>query len=587
MAHPATRFIHGLHFDNLRGDLFGGITAAVVALPLALAFGVASGAGPVAGLYGAICVGFFAALFGGTPSQVSGPTGPMTVVMAAVFTQYTALYPDDPGKGVALAFTVVMLGGGFQMLFGFLKLGKYINLVPAPVISGFMTGIGVIIILLQLAPLLGQAGAAGPLEAARALPHAMAHIVPAAAILGGATLLVVYLWPQRFNRVLPAPLLALVAGSLGLYLVSGGSIDTRDIDGRTLHFLGGASILGDIPGGLPSLRFPHIDLALAADMIKSALMLAVLGSIDSLLTSLVADNITRTYHASDRELVGQGIGNAVSGLFGGLPGAGATMRTVVNVRAGGLTPLSGMVHAAALLAVALGAGSLARFVPHAVLAGILVKVGTDIVDWDFLRRIRHVSPAGTAMMLTVFFLTVFVDLITAVAIGMIMASLLLMKRVTELQLASITAITAPHAEAPLSAEERVLLGAAGGRILLFHLGGPMSFGAAKDMVRRLATFDEYDALVLDLADVPSVDYTTTRSIEDMIQRAQGSGRAVYLTGEPAQVMGMLRKHGVLAQLPAGHHLPARLAGLAAAAHALGITGTDSSSPSAPPGTAAS
>lgn len=579
--------IHGLRFDNLRGDLFGGITAAVVALPLALAFGVASGAGPVAGLYGAICVGLFAALFGGTPAQVSGPTGPMTVVMAAVFTQYTGLFPEDPAKGAALAFTVVMLGGGFQILFGYLKLGKYINLVPAPVISGFMTGVGVIIILLQLAPLLGQPGTAGPLEAARGLSQALSHVAPDAAILGGVTLLLVYLWPKRLNRILPAPLLALIAGSLGLYLVTGGNVIAREIDGKTLYFLGQASILGDIPGGLPSLQFPHVDIALAADMIKSALMLAVLGSVDSLLTSLVADNITRSYHASDRELIGQGIGNAVSGLFGGLPGAGATMRTVVNVRAGGLTPISGMVHAVALLAVVLGAGALARFVPHAVLAGILVKVGTDIIDWDFLRRMRHVSLAGTATMLTVFFLTVFVDLITAVAVGMIMASLVLMKRVTDLQLASITAITDPHEESPLTDVERALLAAGGGRILLYHLGGPMSFGAAKDMVRRLAAFDEYDALVLDLSDVPSIDYTTTRSIEDMIQRAQGSGRAVFVTGKTAQVMGMLEKHGVLAQLPAGHNLPTRLAGLAAAARALGVTGTDSSSPSAPPGTATS
>lgn len=571
MRHSALKLsglIHGLRFDNLRGDLFGGITAAVVALPLALAFGVASGAGPVAGLYGAICVGFFAALFGGTPAQVSGPTGPMTVVMAAVFMQYTTLFPDDPGKGAALAFTVVMLGGGFQILFGLLKLGKYINLVPAPVISGFMTGIGVIIILLQLAPLLGQPGASGPLEASRALPQVFASVVPDAALLGGFTLLLVYLWPKRLNRILPAPLLALLAGSLGLYLVSGGTIVAREIDGKTLHFLGGASILGDIPGGLPSIVFPGIDLALAADMIKSALMLAVLGSIDSLLTSLVADNITRTYHESDRELVGQGIGNAVSGLFGGLPGAGATMRTVVNVRAGGLTPISGMTHAVGLLAVALGASALAKYVPHAVLAGILVKVGTDIIDWDYLKRMRRISIAGSAMMLTVFFLTVFVDLITAVAVGMIMASLVLMKRVTDMQLAGITAITAPHEEAPLSPDERELLAAAGGRVLLYHLRGPMSFGAAKDMVRRLAAFDQYDALVLDLSDVPSVDYTTTRSIEDMIQRAQGSGRAVYVTGEPPQVLDMLEKHGVLAQLAEGGHLPTRREGLAAAVRGL-------------------
>lgn len=557
----AARHVHGLRFDNLRGDLFGGITAAVVALPLALAFGVSSGAGPVAGLYGAICVGLFAALFGGTPAQVSGPTGPMTVVMAAVFTQYTALFPDNPGQGAALAFTVVMLGGGFQILFGVLKLGKYINLVPAPVISGFMTGIGVIIILLQLAPLLGQAARSDPLSASLAIPEVLAGIVPDAALLGLATVAIVYLWPKRFNRIIPAPLLALVAGSLALYLLSGGLIETREVDGKTLYFLGQASILGDIPTGLPAIQFPQIDLSLAADMVNSALMLAVLGSIDSLLTSLVADNITRTYHESDRELIGQGLGNAVSGLFGGLPGAGATMRTVVNVRAGGLTPLSGATHAVVLLAVVLGAGAFAKFVPHAVLAGILIKVGTDIIDWDYLKRLRHAPKAGVVMMIAVLFLTVFVDLITAVAVGMIMASFVFMKRVTDMQLASITAITEPHDEAPLNDEERALLAGAGGRVLLFHLGGPMSFGAAKDMVRQMARFESFDALVLDLADVPNIDYTTARAIEDMIQRAQGLGRAVYLSGEQPQVMAMLRQHGILAQLSDGHELPNRPAAL--------------------------
>ncbi|MCF8197531.1 MAG: SulP family inorganic anion transporter [Sulfuritalea sp.] len=566
----AKRAIHGLRFDNLRGDLFGGVTAAVVALPLALAFGVASGAGPVAGLYGAICVGLFAAMLGGTPSQVSGPTGPMTVVMAAVFMQYTSLYPDDPGKGAALAFTVVILGGGFQILFGVLKLGKYINLVPAPVISGFMTGIGVIIILLQLGPLLGHVTASGPMAAVRDLPQVLANIAPGAAVLGGATLLVVYLWPKRFNRILPAPLLALIAGTLGLFLVTGGDIVSREIEGKTLYLLGQASILGDIPTGLPAIQFPHIDISLAADMLKSALTLAVLGSIDSLLTSLVADNITRTNHDSDRELIGQGVGNAVAGLLGGLPGAGATMRTVVNVRAGGLTPISGMVHALVLLAIVLGAGALARYVPHAVLAGILVKVGTDIIDWDYLRRLRKMALAGTMMMLTVFFLTVFVDLITAVAVGMIMASMVMLKRVTDMQLASITAITEPHDEAPLSAEERALLASARGRILLYHLGGPMSFGAAKHMVRRLAEFDGYDALVLDLSDVSSIDYTTTRSIEDMIQRTQGKGRATFLIGGKVKVMALLDTHGVLAQLEPAHILPSRIDGLKAALTQLGI-----------------
>ena len=333
--------IHGLHLRNVRGDIYGGLTAAVVALPLGLAFGVSSGAGPIAGLYGAIFVGLFAALFGGTPSQISGPTGPMTVVMALIFTEYCAL---DPVRGPALAFTIVIMGGGLQILFGALRLGRYINYVPQPVISGFMTGIGVIIITLQLGPLLGHAAASRPLAALQSLPAAIAQPVEPTLWLGLVTLGIVYFTPSRIGRLLPAPLIALIAGTVLLTFVVP---DNR------------VAILGDIPTGLPDLHLPTFSLVLLPGMIKSALILALLGAIDSLLTSLVADNITRTHHDSDRELIGQGVGNAIAGLFGGLPGAGATMRTMVNVRAGGRTPLSGALHAVVLLSVVLGLGGIA------------------------------------------------------------------------------------------------------------------------------------------------------------------------------------------------------------------------------------
>jgi len=544
------RLVHGAYFRNLRGDLYGGLTAAVVALPLALAFGVSSGAGAVAGLYGAVFVGLFAAFFGGTPSQISGPTGPMTVVMAAVFTHYTALYPDDPGRGVALAFTVVMMGGGFQILFGLFRLGRFIALIPHPVISGFMSGIGVIIILLQLGPLLGYPAAGGPLAAAGALPELLAAPIPDALLLGGLALAIVYLLPARINRLIPAPLLALIAGGVALPL---------------LFPEGQATVLGEIPTGLPAPQWPTIELEQLPYMVKSALMLAALGSIDSLLTSLVADNITRTQHHSERELIGQGIGNTVAGLFGGLPGAGATMRTVVNVRAGGETPVSGVFHALLLLAMVLGAGSIASHIPHAVLAGILIKVGTDIIDWDYLRRLHRAPKAGVAMMFTVLGITVFVDLITAVAIGVIMASLIFMKRMSDLQLEAIRAITDPDDELPLTAGEAAALKQGGGRILLFHLGGPMSFGAAKGMIRRLAAFDEYDVLVLDLSQVPTIDFTTSRAIEDMIIDAHNRERTVIVAGAVERVRAMLERQEVLALLPGGRVVPERAAALEQAA----------------------
>ncbi len=539
------KFFYGLHLNNIRGDIYGGLTAAVVALPLALAMGVASGAGPIAGIYGAIFVGLFAAICGGTPAQVSGPTGPMTVVMAAIFTQYTSMFPDNPTQGAALAFTVVIMGGLFQILFGMMKLGKFINQISHSVISGFMTGIGVIIILLQIGPMFGHTAQSGPLASAMALPEIVNSPVYADLALGMLALATVYLLPARINRILPAPLIALVGGSLALYFWQGGDIISAIENGNTVYRLGDAAVLGDIPHGLPSPQMPTFELELLPDMLKSALMLAALGSIDSLLTSLVADNITRTYHNSDRELIGQGIGNSLAGFFGGLPGAGATMRTVVNVRAGGRTPISGVLHATVLLAVVLGAGKIAQYIPHAVLAGILVKVGADIIDWDYLKRIHKIPRSSVLVMLTVFFTTVFVDLISAVAIGMVMASFIFMQRMVNLQLDSVTAVTTPGEESPLSKEEKQILKEANGRILLYHISGPMSFGAAKGIARRLANFNAYDVLVLDLSDVPQIDFTSTHALDDMINGSRDRGCEVYIVGCKKTVHATLLKQGVL------------------------------------------
>lgn len=540
---------YGLRFDNIRGDIYGGLTAAVVALPLALAFGVASGAGPLAGLYGAIFVGFFAALFGGTPAQVSGPTGPMTVVMAGVIVQFS-------GRP-AIAFTVVVLAGLFQILFGVIKIGRYINLVPFPVVSGFMSGIGVIIILLQLGPLIGHEAPKGsvPLVAA-ALPAAYASPVLDAAVIGIAALAIVYLWPSRLQRIIPAPLVALVIGTLAAVML-----------------LPGAPIIGDIPSGLPTPHVPDLDLAMISEIVGAALVLALLGAIDSLLTSLVADNITRTYHASDRELIGQGIGNAIAGLFGAIPGAGATMRTVVNVRAGGRTPLSGALHAVVLLAVVLGLGAYARYIPHAVLAGILLKVGFDIIDWGYLRRVHRAPRAGVIFMAIVLSLTVFVDLITAVAVGIVLASLLFVKRMADLQMDGIQRIIAGETHPALSVAEAAALARGHGRVVLYDLSGPFSFGAAKDMAKRLAAHDEFDVLVLDLADVPLVDSSAGLAIEDVILQATERGKQVFMVGLRPRVRTVLDRLGVTRLLPSDRVQDSRLKALedAAALVAPGVT----------------
>lgn len=537
------QLVNGLHSKNIRGDLFGGITAAVVALPLALAFGVSSGAGAIAGLYGAIIVGFFAALFGGTPSQISGPTGPMTVVIATVFSGIAA---NNSENNIALAFTVIMLGGLFQILFGIMRLGKYITLMPYTVISGFMSGIGVIIIIIEIGPFLGHDASANVVESISQIPEFVVNANPAEVGLGLLTLAIVFLCPPKLSRIIPSPLLALIIGTLAAVAIS------QYIPNNGLH------LIGDIPSGLPSLQLPTIDLTQLRSILGYSLMLAVLGSIDSLLTSLVADNITQTQHNSDRELIGQGIGNMISGLFGGLPGAGATMRTVINVKSGGKTPISGMVHALVLLIVLLRAGELTANIPHAVLAGILIKVGIDIIDWSFIKRAHQISLKTTGLMYIVLFLTVFVDLITAVAVGVFFANLLTVKSLSDLQSNKVKAITNPDDDPDLNIAERHILKRARGKILLFNLTGPMSFGAAKAISQRMGIVRKYEILILDLSDVPLLGVTASLAIENMVKDACDSNHQVFLVGAKGKVRERLKKMKLLNLLPAENCFEERL-----------------------------
>ncbi|MEL6136756.1 MAG: SulP family inorganic anion transporter [Cyanobacteria bacterium J06628_6] len=547
---PST-WVNGLTLNNLRGDFFGGITAAIVALPLALAFGVTSGAGAIAGLYGAICVGFLAALFGGTPSQISGPTGPMTVVMASIFTSLAA---SDPQNGLAMALTVVMLGGVFQILMGILRLGKYITLMPYPVISGFMSGVGFIIIVLQMGPLLGHPETAKVVEALRQTPGYLTDINPIAVGLGLLTLVIVFGAPARLNRILPAPLIALIVCTLI-------SVWRFPFDAEPLIPYDAISRINDIPSGLPTLHWPSLTQGSLQLILGYSLMLATLGALDSLLTSLVADNMTRTQHDSDRELIGQGIGNLISGILGGLPGAGATMRTVVNVKAGGKTPISGMIHALVLLLIVVKAGPLTEPIPSTVLAGILLKVGIDIIDWGFIKRAHRLSSKGAGVMYLVLGLTVFVNLVVAVAVGVFVANLLTIKNLTDLQVKEVKAVTRGDGEDWLSPQEQRLLSAAKGRILMFHLSGPMSFGAAKSFSRRLSIVGSYDVLILDLDTVSRLGVTAVLALETMIKDAIAQRREVFLVGASGQVEQRLQCLDVLKKLPPSHQVSSRMEAL--------------------------
>ena len=528
-------------FKSIRGDIFGGVTAAVVALPLALAFGVASGVGPIAGLYGAIAVGFFAAVFGGTPSQVSGPTGPMTVVMGAIVAEHAT--------NLGEAFAIVFLGGLLQMVFGFLRVGRFISYTPYSVVSGFMSGIGVIIIIIQTLPFVGMATVSGgPVGVVSEWTSQVIRINGDALIIACAALAVMIFWPKRLQAILPPPLAALMIGTLlGFFIFDG------------------APIIGDVPTGLPDFHLPLIAMSNLPSIVQPAFVLALLGSIDSLLTSLVADSITRTRHKSDRELIGQGIGNMVAGLIGGLPGAGATMRTVVNVRAGGRSPISGALHALILLALVLGLGPLAEQVPHAVLAGILMKVGWDIIDWGYLKRCHRAPREKVLVMLVTLGLTVFVDLITAVAVGLILAGFVTARWMEREEMKGVTAIAIPADGHGLEEAEKAALEKLNGQIGLVFLRGRFSYASARELNQRAGTAALGNkAVIYDFTEAAHIDTSAALAIEELLTTASQNGVSCFFAGLSGTAEATLRSLGVLDQFPAGHMAPTLLEAINAA-----------------------
>jgi SulP family sulfate permease len=530
---------------NPRGDIFGGVTAAVIALPMALAFGVASGAGPEAGLYGAILVGLFAALFGGSPTLISEPTGPMTVVFTAVIAKLVAA---DPVNGVAMAFTVVVMAGMFQILFGIMRLGKYVTLMPYTVISGFMSGIGIILIILQIGPLLGQASPDGGVIATlNNLPELLDGLRVQETVLALLTVATLFFVPAGLKRYLPPQLLALVMVTL-VSVTLLGNVDIRRI--------------GEISTVLPELRMPVFSVEQWQVMLLDAVILGMLGCIDALLTSVVADSLTRTRHNSDKELIGQGVGNVMSGLFGGMPGAGATMGTVVNIQAGARTALSGLIRAGILLVVVLWAGGLTATIPLAVLAAIALKVGIDIIDWGFLKRAHRISGKGAFITYSVIALTVFVDLIAAVGIGLFVANIMTVTRLSRMQSDDVKAVTNPQdTDLALTPDERKILSAASGRVLLLHLRGSMNFGTSRVISRKNSEVEGIETLIVDVTDVVYLGVSAALAIEEAVLDMINAGRSVYIVAAPGQPRQRLEDVGILQRIPRQNVVEKRLAAL--------------------------
>ncbi len=582
--------IFRLDFSNLRGDIFGGITAGIVALPLALAFGLQSGLGAVAGLYGAIFIGFFAALFGGTNTQISGPTAPMTAVSMVIIAGIIQANEGNMELALPAILIVFLLAGLIQIILGFLGIGKYIRYIPYPVVSGFMTGIGVIILITQILPMLGyypredpslatefkpeaeevilerilreeaaedilvledfretvrraesitdediqqeavvlaNKDASGVIGALRYVPKALGNINFTDLILGLLTILIIYGF-KRITTAIPSTLAALLIVSVGAVLL-----------------LPEYRTIGEIPSGFPILHldiFAGIKLGQITPYIFTAASLAALGAIDSLLTSIVADNMTKTKHDPKQELIGQGIGNSIAALFGGIPGAGATIRTVVNIQSGGKTKISGMIAGLLLLVILLSLGPLASKIPAAVLAGILVTVGIGVMDYKGLRHIRKMPVAEVGVMFVVLFLTVFVGLIEAVIIGMVLASILFMKQVSDV--VENKTQSAPlrdfSREVPWS-DEGDIINRIGNKVFIKHLDGPLFFGFASRFQDMIKALPEIMVVVLRMDRVPYVDQSGLYALEEAIRDLRDKKIAVVFTGLQDQPKDMLER----------------------------------------------
>ena len=588
-------------FSNIKGDLFGGLTAGIVALPLALAFGVSSGLGPSAGLYGAIFLGFFAALFGGTPTQISGPTAPLTAVSMVMIAGILQVHEGDLDKALPYILTVFLIAGLFQILLGVTGIGKFIKYIPYPVISGFMTAIGLIIIITQLLPMTGYYAAddkelidqfkpkaeemilhkilkdesnegilvlgdlqktidrakeitpadiekearvlaasntSGVIGAIKSLPKALGNINWLEFLLAIATIIIIYGF-KRITTVIPSTLVALlVVSGVAIFM----NLDYRPIE--------------EIPSGIP---LPHFEIFTAFNFeeispyIFTAITLAFLGAIDSLLTSVVADNITKTTHNPNKELIGQGIGNGIAAIFGGLPGAGATIRTVVNINAGGKTRLSGMAAAVLLLIILLALGPVASMIPAAVLAGILFTVGVGVMDYKGLKAIPNMPKSEVIIMIIVLILSTFWNLVYAVAIGLIIASLVFMKN-----MGTVAAERSKVKQLKDDAEwddEMDITPEIKEHIYIKHLYGPIFFGSSSNFQKLAKDIpDKASFVIIRMSKVPYIDQSGLYALEDMLLDLERRNIHPLIVGIQNQPLYLMKSIDIIPDLIPVEHV---------------------------------
>ena len=513
-------------FDNLRGDIFGGITATAVALPAALAYGLVSGLGPAAGLYGAIAVGFFAGLFGGTRAQVSCPSAAMAVVTGVIVANHAGSLTE--------ALMIVVMGGCLQVLLGLSGIGRYAAHTPYMVISGFNSGIGVIIILIQLLPFLGTPVApGGPLGALRALPEALSDANVSAMAVFAATLAICVLWSRRLARLVPPAIAGLVFGTL-----------------LGVLWLREAPVIGPIPAGLPELQLPMPSPAMLVNAVQPAIILALFASMRTLITSLVADSFTGARHNPNRELVGQGIGNVAAGLIGGMPAAGATQLTVANILSGGRTRVSSVAPSLLILALMVGMAPLVEPIPLAALAAILMRIGWRIIDWRLLVRVHRIPRGHVIVMLATLSLTIFIDLITAVAIGLIVAGMVRARQLEFLELDNV--ISVPVLDRTFFAGYAGLadVDPHSARVGLVVLRGSFTAASSPELVSVIgADIRDHDVVIFDFSDTTYLSHSAALVIDRLLDTAAATQTEVVLNGLTGTVAEKLRALDVLRRVP--------------------------------------
>ncbi len=585
-------------FVHIKGDIFGGLTAGIVALPLALAFGVSSGLGPTAGLYGAIFLSFFAALLGGTNTQISGPTAPMTAVSMVIISTLIAANDGSVEKALPIILAVFFLAGLMQVGLGFLRLGKYIRYIPYPVVSGFMTAIGLIILITQILPVLGYyvkedttyvetfkpeaeaiilsnildeeadegllvledfsetvsrgeaitesqileesqtlaaKSASGVLGALRVMPSALKNISWIEFLLALGTIFIIYGF-KRITTAVPSTLVALVV-----------------MTGVAILFVPNYRPITAIPQGFPVPKweiFTELSIGQLLPYVFTALTLSLLGAIDSLLTSVVADNMTKTRHKPNKELIGQGIGNSISAFFGGIPGAGATIRTVVNINSGGKTRISGMFAGLVLLLILLLFSNAASTIPAAVLAGILVTVGIGVMDYKGLRAIPSLPrdlkigklgiSSEVVVMLAVMLLSTFWNLVYAVGIGLVMASLMFMKKIGDLTESQSKVSTGSKEK--LWDDETACAELKSDKIAIKHINGPLFFGST-DGFSRLAKEipKEADTVLFRFDRMDYIDQSGLYALEDLLVDLAKENKTVFFIHLPKQPRYMMER----------------------------------------------